>query len=53
MPVDSLVTLYWPGLGGCPGGAFLYHQGYQGYHRAAVFMHIDAYDASLPIEEHQ
>ncbi|TGJ88425.1 hypothetical protein E0Z10_g346 [Xylaria hypoxylon] len=50
-PVDSLVCLYFPniGQGGETGGGLLYHQG---YHLAAVFMHMDDYDYALPVETH-
>lgn len=51
-PVDSLICLYYPniGQGGESGGGLLYHQG---YHRAAVLMHMDDYDYVLPVEAHR
>ncbi|KAM0254724.1 hypothetical protein ACHAQJ_006506 [Trichoderma viride] len=51
-PVDSLVCLYSTniGQGGESGGGLFYHQG---YHRAAVFMHMDDYDYALPVKTHQ
>ncbi|KAI1206731.1 uncharacterized protein F4807DRAFT_469949 [Annulohypoxylon truncatum] len=50
-PADSVVCLYLPnvGQGGESGGGVFYHQG---YHRAAVFMHMDDHDYALPVEEH-
>ncbi|EHK18300.1 uncharacterized protein TRIVIDRAFT_225614 [Trichoderma virens Gv29-8] len=51
-PVDSLICLYYPniGQGGEGGGGLLYHQG---YHLAAVLMHMDDYDYVLPVEAHR
>ncbi|KAL7942080.1 hypothetical protein V8C42DRAFT_355182 [Trichoderma barbatum] len=51
-PADSLICLYYPniGRGGESGGGLLYHQG---YHRAAVLMHMDDYDYVLPVEAHR
>ncbi|KAK5992083.1 hypothetical protein PT974_05481 [Cladobotryum mycophilum] len=50
-PADSLVCLYFPniGQGGEFGGGLFYHQG---YHRAAVFMHMDDHGFALPVEAH-
>ncbi|KAK4077869.1 uncharacterized protein Triagg1_3563 [Trichoderma aggressivum f. europaeum] len=51
-PVDSLICLYYPnvGQGGGSGGGLFYHQG---YHRAAVLMHMWDHDYVLPIAAHQ
>ncbi|OTA91100.1 hypothetical protein M434DRAFT_356439 [Hypoxylon sp. CO27-5] len=51
-PEDSVVCLYFPnvGQGGEFGGGLFYHQG---YHRAAVFMHMDDYGYALPVEKHR
>ncbi|EFE39353.1 hypothetical protein TRV_05946 [Trichophyton verrucosum HKI 0517] len=48
MPEDSLVSLYEGGMNIESGGGLFYHQA---SHRAVVFMHMDAYDQALPIEE--
>ncbi len=50
-PEDSLLCLYDTniGQGGESGGGLFYHQG---YHRAAVFMHMDYYDYAFPVKAH-
>jgi hypothetical protein len=50
-PEDSLLCLYLPniGNGGGAGAGVFYHQG---YHRAAVFMHLDEYTFAMPIKAH-